>query len=527
MRLSLSLSAAACSFVVAAHAAELPPRNPYLADSSYAIGHADAAQSDSVPQPGPRGPTRTLAPAEIDETFTGPGCFGAFTSGPYPDGRRVLWANGLDRIVKLDHQSFEVLATHPLPGVEPYTGTQAEASIARFEQSNHGLLAIFAAFREMLKFRNLAGVYTLIDRDGTYFIGDKGGTVAAWGDVDPRDAGSAIEKKREIRLPPEVSGPLVGMNLTFDGWLVAATEHGGLVAIRRDFGATAHVRLLHAEEAEQDGATGDGWIRNSLAVDESGGIYVASRDHMHKVVWRGERFSTDPADGAWTVPYPNGAGRGTGATPSLMGFGAEDRFVVITDGDAVMNLTLFWRDEIPADWEALPGGLDRRIAGSLPANMGDRALASIQSEQSVVVAGYGAAVVNNVPRNVPWYVPARAEGAVAGLLGSHPDYQPFGVQKFAWDPAARRLREAWVNREVSSPNAVPIVSTGSGLLYTIGARENAWTLEALDWESGASAFHWKIGGQRFNSLFAGTLLDEAGRIHYGGPWSRIRLAPQP
>jgi hypothetical protein len=246
---------------------------------------------------------------------------------------------------------------------------------------------------------------------------------------------------------------------------------------------------------------------------------------MHKVIWRDGRFSTVPADGAWTARYPNGTGRGSGATPTLMGFGPEDRFVVITDGDAVMNLTLFWRDEIPADWQALPGAPDRRIAGLLPANMGDPSLTAIQSEQSVVVAGYGAAVVNNGPRNVPWYVPEQAVPTIAGLLGSDPDYQPFGVQKFVWDPAARRLAEAWVNREVSSPNAVPIVSHGSGLLYTIGARENHWTLEALDFETGASAFHWEIGGQRYNSLFSGTLIDEDGRIHYGGPWSRIRLAP--
>ncbi len=50
----------------------------------------------------------------------------------------------------------------------------------------------------------------------------------------------------------------------------------------------------------------------------------------------------------------------------------------------------------------------------------------------------------------------------------------------ASDPVAHRLREAWVNGEISSPNSVPIVSYGSRLLYTIGAPENRWTLEARD-----------------------------------------------
>ena len=35
-----------------------------------------------------------------------------------------------------------------------------------------------------------------------------------------------------------------------------------------------------------------------------------------------------------------------------------------------------------------------------------------------------------------------------------------------------------------------------------------------------------IGGQRYNVLFAGTLLDEAGRVHYGTPWGRVRLVPE-
>ena len=50
-----------------------------------------------------------------------------------------------------------------------------------------------------------------------------------------------------------------------------------------------------------------------------------------------------------------------------MGFGDEDRFVVITDGDALMNMVLYWRDEIPRGWQQLDGTPSRRIAGQLPA----------------------------------------------------------------------------------------------------------------------------------------------------------------
>jgi hypothetical protein len=525
------LSSAALFAVLAstpAAAANLPPKNPYLADSSYPLGHGTSAQQGSVPIAGPRGPSRTLLPEEITYAPLGPAHFSSNTSGRYPDGRRVLWSNGLDRIAKVDHDSFEVLATYFLPGAERYSERQAEASIAAFDRRNGGFLAIVKATREALKLRDLASAYTLLDVDDTYYIAGKNGTITAYGDARPNDAASPIEKKREFALPQTATGLLVAMNMTFDGWLVVATEHGYVVAIKRDFSDCRVVRLEHSEGAEEKATrhTGFGWIRNGLAVDEAGGIYIASQDHLHKVVWTGDRLSTEEADGAWTARYRNGGGEGSGSTPSLMGFGEEDRFVVITDGEPLMNVTLFWRDEIPSDWQQLPGAPDRRIAGMLPAHMGNPDLTAIQSEQSVAVAGYGAFVVNNVPRNVPPYVPQRVELLLSSYLGSNPEYQPFGAQKFEWDPVERRLEEAWVNREVSSPNSAPIVSYASNAVYFIGARDNQWTLEALDWTTGRSIFHQRIGGQRYNSLFAGTLLDEAGRIHYGTVWGRVQLDPQ-
>ena len=65
---------------------------------------------------------------------------------------------------------------------------------------------------------------------------------------------------------------------------------------------------------------GYGWVRNSIAVDDEGGIYVVSRKHVHKVVWTGNGFSKDVKDGAWVAEYRNSKGGGSGATPALMGF---------------------------------------------------------------------------------------------------------------------------------------------------------------------------------------------------------------
>jgi hypothetical protein len=196
---------------------------------------------------------------------------------------------------------------------------------------------------------------------------------------------------------------------------------------------------------------------------------------------------------------------------------------VITDGENLLNVVLFWRNDIPTDWKQLKDAPDRRIAGMLPADMGDPELAALQSEQSVIVKGYGALVVNNTPRNIPWYLPERASTLMISMAGSHPEYQPYGVQKFVWNPARQRLENGWVNTDISSPSSVPMASMESDRVYLIGARDNQWTLEALDWATGESEFYYVIGGQRYNVLFSGTLLDEDGRIHYGTPWGRVRL----
>jgi hypothetical protein len=100
------------------------------------------------------------------------------------------------------------------------------------------------------------------------------------------------------------------------------------------------------------------------------------------------------------------------------------------------------------------------------------------------------------------------------------------VQKFGWNPETRTLDEAWVNREVSSPNSVPMISAGSGMVYTEGARDGHWTLEALDRDTGASRFHWTLPHARYNTMFAPVVLDPDGRLMWGASRGRLRLQPQ-
>ena len=515
--------------------------NPYLAVSQNPIAHGRCDQQDcttiegALPTGGPHG-GETLDPGDVQHTWLGPGHFGGLISGVYPDGRRVIWSNGRERLVKLDYDTLEVLASLDVGEGDPSTSEDWEAGVAGLdglagdEAVGH---AVDLASRFMT---GLDGVYALLDVDHTLFLGRKTCAVA-YAEVDPARRDSAIVEVARWDKPPEVEGFFVGVNITPDGRLVLSTDHGWLVSLARDFSDHVAIRIPGAAEQAAEhcawmeaerGNTGYGWVRTSLCCDDSGGIYISSVDHTHRIVWTGDRFSVDEADGAWSAPYRNGTGRGSGTTPSLMGFGPdEDRFVVLGDGDDVVNITLFWRDRIPDDWEQLGGAPSRRIAGLGPANMGNPNLTAIQTEQSITVSGYGAMTVNNEPGSRPEWLPARGARLLCFFLGHHESYTPFGLHKYEWDPESRQLREGWVNTEVSSPNSVPYVSQGSDTVYTCGTRDGLWTIEALDWSTGEARGHWVLGDSRFNTLGGGVHLDEDGRIVFGSIFGKTRILRAP
>lgn len=504
-----------------------PPQNMMAADGVNPMPHGDPAQQDSTPISGPMDVTRRLEDHEIVNTFMGPGHFGIFTSSPYANGKRVLWTNGVNGVFKLDEESYTIIDHLKSDKADKWTEDWANKMLAKLDKNN-GASAIYTAVKSMMPLKSLSGIYTVVGANNWFYVAHKDGSVVAYGDEVDGDMNSKIVEKARFQLPSDISGASIGMNMTYDGWIIFPMETGTMVAVSPDLSEYRSVKMKHSDtEDTETRGVGYGWVRNSIAIDKDGGIYAVSRNHMHKIVWTGDQLSTDEADGAWTAEYRNGLGEGSGATPSLMGFGDEDKFVVITDGDIRMNVVLFWRDDIPQDWQQLEGTPSRRIAGQAPADMGDQKVTEIQSEQTVIIAGYGALVVNNTPRNTPFFLPKEGvgRGATIGPLGNNPKFQPYGVQKFEWNPDLRRLEKAWVNETISSPNGVPWVSTGSGQVYFIGARNHEWTLEAVNWLTGEPTFHYIMGGQKYNNMFSGPTIDEKGRVFVGSYFGRMRIEP--
>ena len=509
-----------------------PPRNPFLADSEYPIAHTGSPQVDSTAVAGPTAPSHRLTAGEVETVLTGPGHLGNIVSGKYPKGRRVIWTNNPHDIVKLDYGTLKPIATYRLSDDAAFTEEKAAEIKAKLKTGSPVDRMIYGGgiIRSMLP-TDLASAYTMLDRDNVFYVGNSSG-ITAYADSRPGDADSPIARKMSWNLPPQIPGTIVGINMTYDGWIVLATDRGILITLSRDFTKYNFAWLPHSDQAPAYNArmaaqhrSGYNWIRNSIAVDEKGGIYVAADGWMEKAVWNGVELSVDPKSGAWAEPYPDGTGTGTGATPVLMGFGKTDRLVVITDGDPLMRVTLFWRDKIPDGWTQLPGALSKRVAGMMPVTMGDPNRKALQSEQAVVVAGYGMVVVNNEPASMPPNLPPAAKGLFISLLGDDPAYTPHGMEKFTWDPEAHKLSEAWANTEVTSPNCVPYASLGSNLVYTVGVKNGDWTLESIKLDTGESAADYALGDARFNTMFSGIYVDGKGRVIYGGMFGAVRLKP--
>ena len=112
------------------------------------------------------------------------------------------------------------------------------------------------------------------------------------------------------------------------------------------------------------------------------------------------------------------------------------------------------------------------------------------------------------------------------LLSGEPDRQPYGCEKFEWDPNSRNLNSVWVNQKVSFPNAIPTMSEETNLVYGVGARNSVWTVEALDWSTGELAWYYEVGDRaRHNSAFAAIQVGLEGDLYYGTFFGMIRIHP--
>jgi hypothetical protein len=269
-------------------------------------------------------------------------------------------------------------------------------------------------------------------------------------------------------------------------------------------------------------------VDNSIAIDERNGIYVVTSRRMLKVVWNGQKVSTDEKDGAWESGYEwtpdekalaaGSISRGSGTTPTLMGFGNDpDKFVVIADAaESGTNLVAFWRDEIPADYKQKPGTKSRRIADQTRIE-----ISQLTIEPSPNVLGYGVAIING-----SYPAPVKTPGFPNAFTAGVTRPAPLGIEKFEWNPGSRQFDKTWINREVDNSDImVPVVSAATGLLYAAHKENGDYQYVGLDWMTGKLRERWVFpDDSRLWNAFGGiTTILEDGDLMIGGAFGIKRL----
>jgi hypothetical protein len=480
-----------------------PPCNPALADSPWSASHRAGFAQASSPFAGP-------APGQaVTASHTALGVVPIVIdfSARYADGGRVAWASTVGApdtgtIVKLDVATGQAIDTYSLPADEG-RGPSGLGSIS--------------------------GAYNLLDRDGHLIVG-RSQALEIYGDADPRDRRSPIVLLKRFALPARAlcrpTDSLVGINMLPDGHVAFATAQGVVGTVPRQPGLMddQHLHVLSVNGARcADGSVDDEALENvsnSIAVDEHGAIYTVTDTAQYK-----HRLAGNVIEQVWRAPYETGAGSGvrlgdgSGSTPTIMGTDpGDDRFVVITDGQKLMHLVLLWRDEIPAGWQPIAPGKDRRIACEVPVRFGDPNATESVDEQSVLVRGYSSILVNNALSNSSALdsLPQQIRTVAAALAGGDPTRAPHGMERIDWNPTTRTCSTVWANREVSVPNGIPSMSATTKLVYGIGQRSGTWGLEGLDFATGASRLWVPTTPLPYeNSFYAATEVGPDGAIWTG------------
>jgi hypothetical protein len=510
-----------------------PAKNPHLSSDIYGVTHINSGQTNCVPYQINDGEFN------VDLNNLSPIWGGPVNNVTYASvNKNYMWSVSTDRIALIDKSgnNWTLVTDIDLPGAKRLSVDQlksiSDVQYTSLDFATKHLQEILGPEPGLVL---PAGVYALVSAED-YVYANAGNIVSAIGLIDKKDPSKGLEIKHSFdvsSLIPEAEvAPgikrinMVGMNMTYDGHIVIGAVNG-ISVIDRQLKGPGKFYAFNDNEL----------CTNSMAVDENNGIYVATGSKtpkgdgmMRKLVWTGKEISDKETDGAWISPYNGGdwppaikAGTGAGSTPTLMGFGNdEDKLVLITDGQNRMNLVAFWRNEIPESHQQKTGTKSKRIAGFIPIKAGlPEEKPWIQSEQTIVVNGWGAFLVNNL-------IDEGHPDRIIDVMTVGPVHAgPKGMERVEWDTEKNEFFSVWTRNDVVSTSMVPLVTSGSNMVLVNGyTAEKGWEITGLDWSTGKNRTRIEFGQtNRGNGAYAILQLLEDGDLLFNsviGPY-RIPL----
>ena len=428
-----------------------PKSNPWLAQEEYSITHFNSAQTDAFTAKVKDG-TFYADLTKCKTTSSGPVNLMTLAS----TSPKYMWGMSSDRvsIIDVSNGNFERLAEVGLPGITMKTQEQLNILTSSYSSYSELATAVTGVLGAAPQMSIANGNYVLCDKDN-YVYTNAGHIMARYKLKNPNNPKEGIELDSQIKLTPYINN-----SYTLVGYVASNNKE----------------------------ANGKGL--------------------MQKLICKNGRFSDSESDGAWKAEYDGGPmapciklGYGTGSTPTLMGFGNdEDKLVVITDGAKRMRLVAFWRDAIPADAKPVDSS-NKRLAGTFDITCGlPTSTEWVQSEQSVVTAGYDAFVVNNISQTTE-----KINDKIIGVLAIGPTVEtPRGVECVSWNTKENKWEAKWTRADVSSPSMIPAVSTSSEMVFVSGWNDvTGWEVTGLDWHTGTTRHRTILGkDNRANGAYA-------------------------
>lgn len=422
------------------------PQNPYLAANGRSNIHGDTYMSDLYFTGGPLG----KSPAVLSTVLGGIAGGIAFDR----KGRIITAALGQTvRLFLIDPVTLATLATRLL-------GSRAAEG----------------------------GGYFYLDNNDHLVIGGPGGfSVLEITDNPPDPPAFTVVEDHDLSTVLPAGDAIEALLPDFSGRTWFATAGGIVGTVDPTTGTVAAISLT----GEQ--------IRNSMAADETGGVFIASDHALY-------RFDVD-AQGkpaiTWREAYDRGnrtkAGQfsqGTGTTPTIMG----TEYVAITDNaDPQMHVNVYRRAA------TVEGS---RLLCSVPVFQPGQSA----TENSLIATDHSIIVENNAGFQV--------DAVHAKVLGtSFP-----GITRIDVDESG--CHTVWTNDSAHIPSVVSKLSVQNGLIYTYtyqkgpngGVNGNdGYYFTAMDFHTGRTVFQRLIGqGAYFDNYYSGIHLGPDGKTAYVG-----------
>jgi hypothetical protein len=436
--------------------------------------HDDAYQSDAGLAAGPLG----RDPEVTSTLFTQECASVTFDSR----GRLLTVCVGLATVDLrlLDPVTLEVLAEHPLP---PRSASSASSP--------------FTAFG--------GGGYFYLDQRDRVVVPTSDGHIQVIAETGTEDA-PALTLRRDYDVSGDVGDSVILSALPDWSGRIWYVTGSGVVGVVDPGTGTSHARDLPHDEG----------IGNSMAVDETGGVFVVS-DHA---LYRFDATRAGRPGVTWRQGYDAGDRRkpgqsqlGSGTTPTLVRRHGR-HYVAITDNaDPRMHVLVFRADRSgPGTRPVCRVPVFRRGHGA--------------TDNSLVAIGRGLVVENNYGYTGPEQDPPSGDPQ-----RNTPTTEP-GVTRIDVDYRHGGCRRAWTNDEVRVPTSVSKVSAATGLMYVYEhpaadevhyssgepptGPEDPWYLTALDARTGEQVWSALTGvGLGYNNNYAPITFGPDGTAYVG------------